>query len=209
MLQAEFETLTGIFPDTILYEVIEREYNRQIDGRDFWDNKHDFCNAYKFNEDGLASRLQAAANEAIWRREEAHRKAMIENSALVQKLNDEIERLKKALDTEREWTPCTSAGTQLTQEKYEEMDANATKLDRLDDAEAAQLLSEMFGFMPERIAVLHAVSTFERDRHGRLRVAQTFGRDSLCISSDWSYIRFDCAGCQWELIDGELVPYED
>ena len=89
MLQTEFETLTGIFPDAILYEVIEREYNRQIDGRDFWDNKHDFCNAYKFNEDGLASRLQAAANEAIWRKEEAHRKAMQESAERIEKLSRE------------------------------------------------------------------------------------------------------------------------
>ena len=97
MLQTEFETLTGIFPDAILYEVIEREYNRQIDGRDFWDNKHDFCNAYKFNEDGLASRLQAAANEAIWRKEEAHRKAMQESAERLEKLKAYCEMLEKKL----------------------------------------------------------------------------------------------------------------
>ena len=98
MLQTEFETLTGIFPDSILYEVIEREYNRQTeDGRDFWDNKHDFCNAYKFNEDGLASRLQAAANEAIWRKEEAHRKAMQESAERLEKLKAYCEMLEKKL----------------------------------------------------------------------------------------------------------------
>lgn len=97
MLQTEFETLTGIFPDAILYEVIEHEYNRQIDGRDFWDNKHDFCNAYKFNEDGLASRLQAAANEAIWRKEEAHRKAMQESAERIEKLKAYCEMLEKKL----------------------------------------------------------------------------------------------------------------
>ena len=98
MLQTEFETLTGIFPDAILYEVIEREYNRQIDGRDFWDNKHDFCNAYKFNEDGLASRLQAAANEAIWRKEEAHRKAMQESAERIEKFSRERDSLRKDLN---------------------------------------------------------------------------------------------------------------
>lgn len=98
MLQTEFETLTGIFPDAILYEVIEREYNRQIDGRDFWDNKHDFCNAYKFNEDGLASRLQAAANEAIWRKDEAYRKAMQESAERIEKLSRERDSLRKDLN---------------------------------------------------------------------------------------------------------------
>ena len=90
MLQTEFETLTGIYPDSILYEVIEREYNRQTeDGRDFWDNKHEFCAAYKFDED-LASRLQAAANEAIWRKEEAHRKAMQESAERIESLAREL-----------------------------------------------------------------------------------------------------------------------
>ena len=102
MLQTEFETLTGIYPDAILYEVIEREYNRQIDGRDFWDNKHDFCNAYKFNEDGLASRLQAAANESIWRKEEAHRKALNESGERVRKLYEKNARLEATASSRAE-----------------------------------------------------------------------------------------------------------
>lgn len=98
MLQTEFETLTGIYPDSILYEVIEREYNRQTeDGRDFWDNKHEFCAAYKFDED-LASRVQAAANEAIWRKEEAHRKAMQESAERIEKLSRERDSLRKDLN---------------------------------------------------------------------------------------------------------------
>ena len=105
MLQTEFETLTGIFPDAILYEVIEREYNRQIDGRDFWDNKHDFCNAYKFNEDGLASRLQAAANEAIWRKEEAHRKAMQESAERIESLARELQDRKAYCEMLEETAP--------------------------------------------------------------------------------------------------------
>ena len=106
MLQTEFETLTGIFPDAILYEVIEREYNRQTeDGRDFWDNKHDFCNAYKFNEDGLASRLQAAANEAIWRKEEAHRKAMQESAERIESLARELQDRKAYCEMLEETAP--------------------------------------------------------------------------------------------------------
>ena len=79
MLQQEFEDLTGTYPDRILYDVIEREYERQDEnGHDVWDDKAQFCHAYKFNEDGLAERIQAAANEAIWQMEERHRKALNE-----------------------------------------------------------------------------------------------------------------------------------
>jgi len=210
MLRSEFENRTGEYPDSIKYKCAEREYERQTeDGHDIWEDKDEFCAAYKTNRDGLAQKIQRAADEEIWRREERHRKAMTESSALAQRLQARITELEKALDAELEWQPYSGAGTQLTQEKYEEMAANATDSDRLDDALAAQLLSEMFGFMPERIAILHVASAFERDRHGRLRIAQSFSRDPLYISSDWNYIRFDCAGCQWELIDGGLVAYED
>lgn len=60
MLITEFETLTGIYPDANLYRVIEHEYNTGD-----WENKAQFCDAYKSNEDGLASRLQSAANQRL------------------------------------------------------------------------------------------------------------------------------------------------
>lgn len=60
MLQSEFENLTDIFLDVLTYEAAEREY---MDGG--WASKAEFCNAYKFNEDGLAQKIQSAAN-ARW-----------------------------------------------------------------------------------------------------------------------------------------------
>ena len=104
-----FEDQTGIYPDRILYDVIEREYVRQDEnGHDVWENKAQFCHAYKFNEDGLASRLQAAANEAIWQMEERHRKALNESGERVRKLYEqnakleaEVEALHAKLEEER------------------------------------------------------------------------------------------------------------
>ena len=34
-------------------------------GHDVWPDKHTFCNAYKFNEDGLAERIQAAIQQVL------------------------------------------------------------------------------------------------------------------------------------------------
>lgn len=98
MQQSEQETLTWIYADSILYNAIEREYERQTDdGHDVWPDKQTFCAAYKENKDGLAEKIQHAANEKIWRTEEKHRKAMAENSAIVQKLNDEKNALSQEL----------------------------------------------------------------------------------------------------------------
>lgn len=59
MLQGEFETLTGILPDVLLYEAAEHEYN---DGD--WASKAEFCDCFKADEDGLATKCQKIANDA-------------------------------------------------------------------------------------------------------------------------------------------------
>lgn len=216
MLQAEFETLTEIYPDRILYECIEHEYYRKTeDGKDFWPDKHSFCHAYKFNEDGIARHIQSAANEAIWRREEAHRRMMQESAVHIEALYKELhdreaycKMLEEKLEAEQEWTPAKHTGTNLDQSVYEDYLASAAS-EVLSDYLAKEKLSAFFGFDTDRIEIVREVSTYERNRHGKLRVVDTFRRDPIYGASDWNYIRFDCAGNQWEMIDGELVPYED
>ena len=56
MLRSEFETLTRIYPSEMLYSVIEEFYN------DSKLDKHEFCENYKLNADGLAERIQREAN---------------------------------------------------------------------------------------------------------------------------------------------------
>ena len=89
MLLSEFETLTDIYPDVNLYRVIEHEYNEGD-----WHDKAEFCTAYKFNEDGLATRLQAAANQRLIDMEEQHRRDM--NTA--QRLRDENAKLTARIE---------------------------------------------------------------------------------------------------------------
>lgn len=58
MMITEFEKLTGIFPTSDLYKAIEAVYY-EYDG-----NKADFCKAYKENTDGIAEKIQRAADMA-------------------------------------------------------------------------------------------------------------------------------------------------
>lgn len=95
MLLTEFENLTDIKPDSILYSVIEKEYNAQTeDGKDLWTSKAQFCHAYKFDEDGLAEKCQRLANEEIWRRDEQYRKAQMESANRITGLFNECEHYK-------------------------------------------------------------------------------------------------------------------
>ena len=56
MLKHEFEELTGFYPTETLYSVIEDHYYAS-DG-----DKQAFCEAYKENRDGLASKIQREAD---------------------------------------------------------------------------------------------------------------------------------------------------
>lgn len=78
---SEFENLTDIFPDICLYEVAEREYENGG-----WTSKAEFCNAYKFDEDGLAQKIQRAANERLWQQEEHETQLLKECAALREQL---------------------------------------------------------------------------------------------------------------------------
>ncbi len=89
MLLSEFENLTDIKPDSILYSIIEREYN---DGD--WQSHAQFCNAYKFDEDGLATRCQRIANDEIWRKDEEYRTAQTKSSERIVALHNECEHFK-------------------------------------------------------------------------------------------------------------------
>lgn len=103
MLQTEFESLTGIYPDTILYRAAEDEYNRQTaDGRDYWADKQTFCAAYKRNDDNLAVRIQSRANELLWRQEEQARQAVKKSEAIIERLKAENAALQERLDAANE-----------------------------------------------------------------------------------------------------------
>lgn len=201
MLLSEFERATGIYPDSLLYEEIEREYADKK-----WEDKHDFCAAYKGNIDGLAEKIQRIANERIWKQDEKHRSAMAESSRRVEDLYRKCIELQEQLDKELEWKPSENAGTNLSEEKYLNL-SNSAATDVMSEDLAKEYLYRNFGFAREMIMLVSEVCTFEVNRHKRLRVGARYKRKPLYCSSDYNYIRFDCAGNQWEIIDGELVPY--
>ena len=59
----EFEALTGIYPDQELYALIEEEYMQSEYQKDEW------CQRYRDNVDGLAEKVQLAAEHARAKRD--------------------------------------------------------------------------------------------------------------------------------------------
>lgn len=85
MLQGEFEMFTDIYPDVLLYEASEHEYNTGD-----WASKAEFCECFKANEDGIATKCQKIANERWFKAEELIGKLRAENN----RLEDENENLR-------------------------------------------------------------------------------------------------------------------
>ena len=202
MLISEFQNLTGIYPSENLYSVIEKFYNESKE------DKHEFCRAYLMNADCLAERIQREVNRLELNREN---QATDEIWKLETKLNAEKERadkLQQELDKELDWHPAEHTGTNMKQKEYQKL-LECCTTEVLSDEEAVKRISELFGFMPDRIQILREVQTFEVNKYHRLRVKDTYQREPLYDATDWNYIRFDCAGNQWELVNGELLAYED
>lgn len=202
MMISEFQAHTGIYPSWALWEAINRAYNEsELDQKKF-------CADYLANVDGLAQRIQRECDAGAARSDAELRHQLTDAYHEFARLKAEAERLRAQLDNEQDWHLSDNTGTHLAQEGYEERaDTGFSK--ELTDLEAMQLIYRLFRFDMACIQILTEVSTYEVNRHHRLRVKDTYTRRPVYGATDLNYIRFNVAGLQWECIDGELYPYED
>jgi len=204
MLITEFTEHTGFYPNDDLYKIIEAHY------MDFNGNKDAFCKAYKKNTGGLAEIIQHEANMARFKAEKPVDTADIDRltkekdrlanqerthakeiDKLTKQLNEEQENLREtlaALDRELEWKPYNRCGINMIQEEYSELLGTGRVM---SDEEAKKLVSDDFGFSPNRIEIIDTVHAYEVNRHGELRKAVGYKRKPFYDASDYNYIRFD------------------
>ena len=99
MLLSEFENHTGFRPDTALFAVIQSERDAKTDdGKEIWSSDAQFCNAYKFDEDGIAQKCQKLANDERWRMDEQYRTAQEKSDNRVHGLYNENQLLRKEVE---------------------------------------------------------------------------------------------------------------
>lgn len=196
MMISEFIERTGFEPTADEYERIEDAYYN-FDG-----NKDAFCKA--FVENGGELKIYKARADEIARL----RSQMLETEKQFKKdvadRDRRIDQLTAELDRELEWKPSTGTGTNMEQRRYEELASSGRTM---TDEEAKAFIADECGFAPEKIHILHEVSTYEVNKHSRLRKSGTFDRVPVYESTDWNYVRFDCASFMYELVNGELEFY--
>lgn len=192
MMIQEFESLTGIYPSSTLYEQIENAYT------DFDGDKTAFCKAYKANKDGLAEAIQRRASlKEIKAADDAEKSFAA--------LKAEIEKLKADLEREQEWKPYIDSDN-YSQDSYDKLKlAGDTRV--LTDEVAKDLLYNWYGFAREKVKIHHAIPAFEVNRRRQLRKVGEIERLPLYNATDWNYIRFDCGFMSYELIDDNLRPF--
>jgi len=122
----------------------------------------------------------------------------------------------EALDRELEWKPCSSHGTKMSQDEYDELLGICTGMDGetecMCEGEAKMLIADEFGFSSSNIDIVYTVRSYEMNRHGKLRKTAEYERLPLYDSSDRNYIRFDvkCIATvrHYEMINGLLEQYQ-
>ena len=131
MLQSEFETLTGIYPDVLLYEAAEHEYNTGD-----WASKAEFCDCFKAEE--RIGKL-TAENNRLEDENENLRNEIAALSDRVDELNDEIVELPAVLET-------TDGFTEAEIERIRAGMQRALQDAACDDCKGDEILHMVWGF---------------------------------------------------------------
>ena len=196
MMMSEFVERTGFQPTADEYEQIESAYYN-FDG-----DKDAFCKA--FVEQGGELKIYKARAEEIARLRSQMLEIEKEHKREMADRDRRIDQLTAELDKELEWKPSTGTGTNMEQSRYEDLASSGRVM---TDEEAKAFIADECGFAIEKIRILHEASTYEVNKHRRLRKSGTFDRAPVYESTDWNYVRFDCACFMYELVNGELRFY--
>ena len=208
MLMQEFTDMTGFEPTPEEFQEIESEYYR------FNGDKQAFCKA--FVERGGEKQVYARRAEYIKELESQLMDQEKEHTAKLNKLEEayaeqilqltaRVAQLQEELDKELEWWPAKGVGTHMGQEEYEDLSRHGNKLG-LEDA--IKLIAMEFGFHTARLEIKDEAATYEVNKYRKFRLKNELERPPVYSSTDWNYIRFDCAGYMYEMVNGELVKYE-
>lgn len=200
MMKEEFEKLTGLQVGPEVYHLVECVYmnSPQLD-------KQAFCEQYKGNT-GFSNLLNLVEQELVELQRRVEETDAVMSQELVSK-DAQIKSLEEKLDKELEWKLAENTGTNLPQEEYEKVEMIIAETSPKFDA--VKFVADEWRFQEEYIRIVKTVHTYEKNRHGMLRVKDTYEREPFYVSTDWNYVRFDVNDMQYEVVNGELYFYYD
>lgn len=146
MQLSDFQNHTGFYPDESLFKVIEREREAKTDdGKCMWSSDAQFCNAYKFNDDGIAQKCQRLASEEIWRRDEQYREAQAKSANRITDMYNEIKYLRDEL------TNAHNINSELMQ-RVEDLEENSKEYENAMQNQAVdKIRTDMFSLLEQYV----------------------------------------------------------
>lgn len=200
MMKEEFEKLTGLQVGPEVYHLVECVYmnSPQLD-------KQAFCEQYKGNT-GFSNLLNLVEQELVELQRRVEETDAVMSQELVSK-DAQIKSLEEKLEKELEWKLAENTGTNLPQEEYEKVEMIIAETSPKFDA--VKFVADEWRFQEKYIRIVKTVHTYEKNRHGVLRVKDTYEREPFYASTDWNYVRFDVNDMQYEVVNGELYFYYD
>lgn len=97
-------------------------------------------------------------------------------------------------------------GTNMSEADYQKLRDDGRW--EMSEAEAKMLINEEFGFEVSRIRIIYDVAIFAKE--GRyVKAYERFKRKPQNCSTDYNYVRFNVDSLQYEMVNGELIPYYD
>ena len=96
--------------------------------------------------------------------------------------------------------------THMSQAEYDELKNQNKGTEVLTTQQAIDRICIEFGFDPNKVEIKRQIPTYEVNSKGNIRRTGTTSRKPLWNATDWNYIRFDCAGWQWEMVNGSIYP---
>ena len=203
MMIYEFTERTGVVPTYEEYELIQEKYYA-FDG-----DKGAFCEAWMAG--GEAEKLYESRVQQIEQLKDRLAEQRKEYEAELKQLKTKISALELDLEKELDWQDAEKIGTNMEQSRYEYLLAACAPGHGdphvMTTEEAKQLIHEEFGFAPELVEIITEVSTYQVNKYHRLRKKNSFERVPCYEATDWNYIRFNCRGWQYEMVNGELYRY--
>lgn len=111
---------------------------------------------------------------------------------------------KSTADSEPEIIKDT--GTNMSEADYQKLRDDGRW--EMSEAEAKILINKEFGFEVSRIKIIYEVETFIKNGYYAKKY-QSFERKPQNCSTDYNYVRFNVDSLQYEMVNGELIPYYD
>lgn len=104
------------------------------------------------------------------------------------------------------YEPAEGIGTNMSEAEYQRI---ADDDPPMSEEMTLLTLHSMFSFDMNRIKIVQSVCAYRKNADGEISLSGKYSRLPVWAGAHWNYIRFDTPNHKWEVVNGELMPYNE